>query len=281
MRRQLSSETQFFPEIGNIQNGRRVKEVFRRHGPSIVYHAAAHKHVPLMEDHIFEAVENNVLGTCTLLSEARLSGVEDFTFISSDKAVRPISVMGVTKRIAELMAKSLPCAPERTVSVRFGNVLGSNGSVVPIFEEQIAMGGPVTVTDPEMRRYFMTIVEAAQLVLQASVLGKGREIFVLDMGDPIRIIDLAENLILRAGRSPGDIRIELTGVRPGEKLFEELSSPEEQLISTSHEKIRVARCGGRVPDPACHLDRLREFCETRNLPALFDEIGKIVHGYPR
>jgi FlaA1/EpsC-like NDP-sugar epimerase len=209
--------------------------------------------------------------------EARLAGAEDFVLISSDKAVHPVSVMGVTKRIAELMTKRLPCAPERAISVRFGNVLGSNGSVVPIFEEQIARGGPVTVTHPEMRRYFMTLVEAAQLVLQASVLSEGKEIFVLDIGEPVRIIDIAMNLIQHSGLKPGDIQIEFTGIRPGEKLSEELSTIGEKLLSTPHERIRVAQCAGKSQlDPNFHLERLRECCQTRNLTLLLDEIGKIV-----
>ena len=278
--REMTHVVRFIPEIGNIQNGRRVREVIARHRPSIIYHAAAHKHVPLMEDHIFEAVENNVLGTCTLLAEAHAGGVADFVLISSDKAVNPTSVMGVTKRIAEVMAKSLPGAPGRTVSVRFGNVLGSNGSVVPLFEKQIAEGGPVTVTHPEMRRYFMTIVEAAQLVLQASVLSAGREIFVVDIGEPIRIVDLAENLIRHSGLRPEDIQIEFTGIRPGEKLFEELSATGETILPTTHEKIRVAACDDNsMSKSACHLERLRECCETRDLPCLLDEITRIVPEY--
>jgi FlaA1/EpsC-like NDP-sugar epimerase len=276
----MSRAVRFVPEIGSIQNNRRVREVIARHRPSIIYHAAAHKHVPLMEDHLFETVENNVLGTCTLLAEAHTAGVEDFVLISSDKAVNPASVMGVTKRIGEIMAKSLPCAPARTVSVRFGNVLGSNGSVVPFFEKQIAAGGPVTVTHPEMRRYFMTIAEAAQLVLQASVLSAGREIFVLDIGEPIRIVNLARNLILHSGLRPGDIRIEFTGIRPGEKLFEELTAPGETILSTAHEKIRIAECGGdHWFKAACHLTRLRECCDARDRARLLDEIRQMVPEY--
>jgi FlaA1/EpsC-like NDP-sugar epimerase len=278
--RDMRVAARFIPEIGNIQNGRRVREVIAKHRPSIIYHAAAHKHVPLMEDHIFEAVENNVLGTCTLLAEAHAGGVEDFVLISSDKAVNPVSNMGVTKRIAEVMAKSLPCAPARTVSVRFGNVLGSNGSVVPLFEKQIAAGGPVTVTHPEMRRYFMTIAEAAQLVLQASALSEGREVFVLDIGEPIRIVDLAANMILHSGLRREDIQIEFTGIRPGEKLFEEHSAIGETILPTSHEKIRIAACDDdRLPNPACHLERLRECCEARDLPGLLDEIRQITPEY--
>jgi len=269
----------FVPEIGNIQNGRRVREVIARHRPSIIYHAAAHKHVPLMEDHIFEAVENNVLGTCTLLAEAHAGGVEDFVLISSDKAVNPTSVMGVTKRIAEAMAKSLPGAPTTTVSVRFGNVLGSNGSVVPLFEKQIAAGGPVTVTHPEMRRYFMTIGEAAHLVLQASAMSAGREVFGLEIGEPVKIVDLANRMILLAGLRPGeDIQIEFTGIRPGEKLFEELSAAGERVHPTSHDRIKLIS-GKELPDAECQLKRLRRLCDDRDLSGLLKEIRRIVPGF--
>jgi FlaA1/EpsC-like NDP-sugar epimerase len=283
--RDIGGTARFFPEIGNIQNGRRVREVIARHRPSIIYHAAAHKHVPLMEDHLFEAVENNVLGTCTLLAEAYAAGIADFVLISSDKAVNPASVMGVTKRIAEVMAKSLPCAPARTVSVRFGNVLGSNGSVVPLFEKQIAAGGPVTVTHPEMRRYFMTIAEAAHLVLQASLvlhagaMSTGREIFGLEIGEPVKIVDLATRMISLAGLRPGqDIQIEFTGIRPGEKLFEELSAAEERVHPTSHDRIRLIG-GDQLRDAGCQLERLRRLCDDRDLGGLRSEIRRIVPEY--
>ncbi|MGD1072679.1 MAG: nucleoside-diphosphate sugar epimerase/dehydratase [Bryobacteraceae bacterium] len=233
-------EVSFHAEIGSIQKPARLAEVFERYRPSVVYHAAAYKHVPLMESHIFEAIENNVFGTMNVVEAARKHGIGEFVMISSDKAVRPTNVMGATKRIAELLVRSLQPAEGRYVSVRFGNVLGSNGSVVPIFKEQIARGGPVTVTHPEMRRYFMTIPEACQLVLQASTMGKGGEIFVLDMGEPVRIVDLARNLILLSGLRPEhDIKIEFSGIRPGEKLFEELNVEDEGLLATHHRKIRV------------------------------------------
>ena len=281
--RERGDAARFVPEIGNIQNGRRVREVIARHRPSIIYHAAAHKHVPLMEDHIFEAVENNVLGTCTLLAEAHAGGVEDFVLISSDKAVNPASVMGVTKRIAEAMAKSLPHAPARTVSVRFGNVLGSNGSVVPLFEKQIAAGGPVTVTHPEMRRYFMTIAEAGHLVLQASALSAGREVFGLEIGEQVKIVDLANRMIRLAGLRPGDdIQIEFTGIRPGEKLFEELSAAVEQVHPTSHDRIKLISLttgGEALPDAECQLERLRRLCDDRDLNGLANEIRQIVPGF--
>jgi FlaA1/EpsC-like NDP-sugar epimerase len=279
--RDMGHAVRFVPEIGNIQNGRRVREVIARHRPSIIYHAAAHKHVPLMEDHIFEAVENNVLGTCSLLAEAHAGGVDDFVLISSDKAVNPVSVMGVTKRLAEVMAKSLPCTPARTVSVRFGNVLGSNGSVVPLFERQIAAGGPVTVTHPEMRRYFMTIAEAAHLVLQASAMSAGREVFGLEIGEPVKIVELANRMILLAGLRPGDdIQIEFTGIRPGEKLFEELSAAGERVHPTSHDRIKfIAGGDDNLRDADCRLERLRRLCDERDISGLVDEIRRLVPDY--
>ena len=281
--REIRSAVRFVPEIGNIQNGRRVRELMARHRPSIIYHAAAHKHVPLMEDHIFEAVENNVLGTCNLLAEAHAGGVGDFVSISSDKAVNPASVMGVTKRIAEAMAKSLPGAPVRTISVRFGNVLGSNGSVVPLFRKQIAAGGPVTVTHPEMRRYFMTIAEAAQLVLQASAMSAGREVFGLEIGAPVKIVDLANRMIRLAGLRPDDdIRVEFTGIRPGEKLFEELNAACERVYPTSHDRIKlIVDPDDQLHDAECHLERLRGLCDERDLSGLLNEIRRIVPEYER
>ncbi len=203
--------------------------------------------------------------------------------ISSDKAVNPTSVMGVTKRIAEVMAKSLPSAPARTVSVRFGNVLGSNGSVVPLFEKQIAAGGPVTVTHPEMRRYFMTIDEAAHLVLQASGISAGREVFGLEIGEPVKIVDLANRMILLAGLRPGaDVRIEFTGIRAGEKLFEELSAPGERVHATSHERIKlIVGADDQVRDAGCQLKRLRTLCDDRDLSGLVSEIRRIVPNYTR
>lgn len=230
----------FEPEVGSIRSRSRLDEVMQAHAPTIVYHAAAYKHVPMMESNPFEAMENNILGTREVALAALRHGVTDMVMISSDKAVRPTSVMGVSKRVAELVVNSMNGGETNFVSVRFGNVLGSNGSVVPIFRKQIAAGGPVKVTHPEMRRYFMTIPEAAQLVLQASSMGKGGEIFVLEMGEPVKIVDLARNMILLSGLRPNrDVRIEFTGIRPGEKLYEELSSLDESTAATRHEKIRV------------------------------------------
>jgi FlaA1/EpsC-like NDP-sugar epimerase len=239
-------------EIGDIVRAQRVKEVIVGHAVTVVFHAAAYKHVPLMEENIAEAVENNVIGTYNVAHRAARAGVEKFVLISTDKAVNPTSIMGLTKRVAELIVSAMPLdgSPRAGafLSVRFGNVLGSSGSVIPIFQRQIAAGGPVTVTHPEMRRYFMSISEAAQLVLQASSMGEGSEVFVLDMGEPVRILDLAANMIRLAGLVPGeDIEIEFTGLRPGEKLYEELRYDHEHTLPTPHNKIGRFRSESRNP----------------------------------
>jgi FlaA1/EpsC-like NDP-sugar epimerase len=271
----------FHPEIGSIQNPSRLREVFERYRPSVVYHTAAYKHVPLMESHIFEAVENNVFGTLNVVEAARMHGNAELVMISSDKAVRPVSVMGATKRFAELLVRSLQPDGSVYVSVRFGNVLESDGSVVPIFKEQIARGGPVTVTHPEMRRYFMTISEACQLVLQASTMGKGSEIFVLNMGEPVKIADLARNLILLSGLRPEhDILVTFTGTRPGEKLFEELNEEAEHLLPTHHEKVRAFAGEGRPwPEIDRCLSLLRTSCRKRNCRELLSAIRQVVPEY--
>jgi FlaA1/EpsC-like NDP-sugar epimerase len=230
----------FHAELGSITQFDDVDWAMSRYRPSIVYHSAAYKHVPILEKHPFAAVDNNIFGTWKVAQSAVRHGAECFVLISSDKAVRPSSIMGVTKRVAELLVRAIEqsCAT-KFVSVRFGNVLGSSGSVVPIFEEQIAAGGPVTVTHPEMQRYFMTGAEAGQLVLQAFVLGSGGETFVLDMGEPIKILDLARNLIRLSGLEPGrEIEIRFSGVRPGEKLFEEVNFQAEHLAPTAHPRVR-------------------------------------------
>ncbi len=229
-------------ELGDMRDALRIDEVIRRHSVTSIFHAAAYKHVPMMEAHITEAARNNVIGTWNVVEAAHRNKVPEFLMISSDKAVNPTSIMGVTKRIAELIVSSMPVTNGGTkfVSVRFGNVLGSNGSVVPLFKEQIAAGGPITVTHPDMRRYFMTVREAVQLVLQASTMGKGSEIFVLDMGEPVRILDLARNLIRLSGLVPDeDIEVRFTGLRAGEKLFEEIMLQGENIQPTYHSKIRI------------------------------------------
>jgi FlaA1/EpsC-like NDP-sugar epimerase len=254
------------PLVADVCDASRVAQVFAEESPHVVFHCAAHKHVPMMEANPGEAVKNNVFGTRTVADAAAAAGSQAFVLVSTDKAVNPSSVMGATKRMAELYVQSLngvgggewrvrgkkatesnsslptphSSPPTRFVAVRFGNVLGSSGSVVPIFQRQIEAGGPVTVTHPEMMRYFMTIPEASQLVMQAGAIGKGGEIFVLDMGSPVRILDLAEQLIRRNGLRPGeDIPIRFSGVRPGEKLFEELSGDTETTRPTMHPKINV------------------------------------------
>jgi FlaA1/EpsC-like NDP-sugar epimerase len=274
-------ELPFHAEIGSIQNAARLGEVFERHRPSAVYHAAAYKHVPLMESHLFEAVENNVFGTLNVVEQARAHEVAEFVMISSDKAVRPANVMGATKRLAEILVRALRPSEGRYVSVRFGNVLGSSGSVVPIFKEQIARGGPVTITHPEMQRYFMTIPEACQLVLQASTMGQGGEIFVLDMGEPVKIVDLARNLILLSGLRPEkDIPIRFTGPRPGEKLFEEVNEETEGLLPTHHEKIRIFE--GQT-QPAAEIERqlgrMRACCRERDARETLALLQEIVPEY--
>jgi FlaA1/EpsC-like NDP-sugar epimerase len=227
--------------ICNITDRTRVDEIFENHKPQVVIHAAAHKHVPLMELNAGEAIKNNIVGTQVVADAADNSGTANFVMISTDKAVNPTSIMGSSKRIAEMYIQDLNRTSEtHFVTVRFGNVLGSDGSVVPIFKKQIAEGGPVTVTHPEMKRYFMTIPEASQLVLQAATMGKGGEIFVLDMSEPVKIVDLARELITLSGFRPGeDIEMVFTGPRVGEKLFEELRIEGEDMQRTRHPKISI------------------------------------------
>lgn len=236
--------------IADVLDERRLRHIFEVFKPEIIFHAAAHKHVPMMESQPEEAIKNNTFGTALLARLAEEFGVERFVLISTDKAINPTSVMGATKRLAEMLLQDLMArnhTSTRFTAVRFGNVLGSSGSVVPLFREQIAAGGPVTVTHPQMTRYFMTIPEAVGLVLQSTVLGQGGEIFVLDMGKPVRILDLAKQMIELCGFEPGkDIRIEFSGVRPGEKLFEEISYSLESVSPTAHPKIMRLR--GAPPD---------------------------------
>jgi len=230
------------PYVADITDARRLAAIFAAEKPQVIFHCAAHKHVPMMEHNPGEAIKNNILGTATVADAAAEAQVAAFVMVSTDKAVNPTSVMGAAKRCAELYIQSLSASRPRTrfVAVRFGNVLGSSGSVVPIFRKQIEAGGPVTVTHPEMRRFFMTIPEASQLVMQAGAIGRGGEIFVLDMGEPIRILDLAIEMIRRSGLQPEkDIAIQFTGIRPGEKLSEQLAGADERTSPTAHPKIRV------------------------------------------
>lgn len=240
--RMRTQKTDIFTVIGDIQDAINLEHLFSKHKPQIIFHAAAYKHVPLMEYNPIEAIKNNIFGTKNLLEAASRHNVASFVMISTDKAVNPRSIMGATKRVAELLTMSMNFQnTSKFTTVRFGNVLGSNGSVVPIFEKQIKQGGPVTVTHPEIKRFFMVIPEAIQLVLIAAAAGKGGEIFVLDMGEQIKIIDLAENLIRLSGFIPHkDIKIDYTGLRPGEKLYEELFDESEMIVSTFHEKLRIA-----------------------------------------
>ncbi len=253
------------PLIGDVCDGDRVEAVFAREKPDVVFHAAAHKHVPMMEWNPGEAIKNNVFGTKQVADAAARHGAGTFVLISTDKAVNPTSIMGATKRAAEIYIQALSQSTKtKFVAVRFGNVLGSAGSVVPIFKAQIAAGGPVTLTHPEMKRYFMTIPEASQLVMQAAAMGDGGEIFVLDMGEPVKISDLAEELIRLSGLEPGvDIEIVHTGVRPGEKMFEELAFDCEKMSRTRHEKIFIGNLNPSDPAfVAAKLEHLSRFAGT-------------------
>jgi FlaA1/EpsC-like NDP-sugar epimerase len=267
--------------VGDILDVSLLREVFAGHRPHSVFHAAAYKHVPMMETNCFQAVTNNIFGTYNVALVARQFQVGDFVMISTDKAVKPTNIMGVTKRVSELIILGLQHQRTRFVAVRFGNVLGSNGSVLPIFEEQIRNGGPLTVTHPEAKRYFMLIPEAVQLVLQASTMGHGGEIFILDMGEDVKIDDLARNMIRLAGLEPGnDVSIVYTGLRPGEKLVEELRLQGEGLKATSHEKIRALQ-GGKVDFLQMRgwLDELSALVESRNVNGLVKTLTSLVPEY--
>ena len=268
------------PCIADICDQQRMRAVFEKYEPEVVFHAAAHKHVPLMEANPSEAIKNNVIGTAELARLSHEYRVERFVMISTDKAVNPTSIMGASKQLAERFVHALSeTSNTKFVAVRFGNVLASNGSVVPIFREQIQRGGPVTVTDPEMRRFFMTIPEASQLVLQAAAMGDGGEIFVLDMGEPVKIVDLAQDLIRLSGLSLDEIPIVFTGKRPGEKLYEELYLDDEQTLPTPHPKLRVAY--HRAFD-AERLDQtlvdVREVCERSDVE-IREKLQELVHNY--
>ncbi|MDP3278771.1 MAG: nucleoside-diphosphate sugar epimerase/dehydratase [Deltaproteobacteria bacterium] len=279
--RELSREypnIRIVPIIADVTDVPRMEDAFRQHRPIAVFHAAAHKHVPMMEWNPGEAVKNNIFGTRTVADLADAYKAERFVMISTDKAVNPTSVMGASKRVAEIYVQALSQRSKtRFVTVRFGNVLGSNGSVVPLFKEQISKGGPITVTHPDMQRYFMTIPEACQLVLQAGAMGQGGEIFILDMGDPVKIVDLARDLIRLSGlREKEDIEIHFTGLRPGEKLFEELSVAAESADRTKHPKIFVGRFRGhtwtQVTEYYTSLEGYRDSASPENVRAILKEI---------
>ncbi|NKF08500.1 polysaccharide biosynthesis protein [Clostridium gasigenes] len=270
--------------IASVRDKNRLEEIFETYKPQVVFHAAAHKHVPLMEFNPQEAIKNNVVGTLNLAECADEYGVERFVLISTDKAVNPTNVMGATKRLCEMIAQALNNKSKTEfVAVRFGNVLGSNGSVIPLFKNQITAGGPITLTDENITRYFMLIPEAAQLVLQAGAYANGGEIFVLDMGKPVRIYDLAENLIKLSGLEPHkDIKIEVTGLRPGEKLYEELLMDEEGLIETKHEKIFIGKPGEfEIETIKTLIGELEEISRTDNKEKLRSKLAEVVPTYKR
>ena len=280
--RELHPDINVIPYVADICDAPRLRTVFGCERPRVVYHAAAHKHVPMMEVNIGEAIKNNIIGTKTVVDAAIKTGVEKMVMISTDKAVNPTSVMGCTKRIAELYVQQLSDAnPTQFVTVRFGNVLGSSGSVVPIFKTQIAVGGPVTVTHPEMTRYFMTIPEAARLVLQAGIMGQGGEIFVLDMGEPVKIVDLARDMITLSGLRPdSDIDIVFTGIRPGEKLFEELSIEGEDFSSTTHAKIAIWLKRPEDWQRICDgIDKLHALADTASPDEIQAHLAELVPEY--
>lgn len=267
------------PLICDIADESRVSQVFQLHRPEVIFHAAAHKHVPMMELNPGEAIKNNSFGTKIVAQAADRYEADAFVLISTDKAVNPTSIMGATKRVAEMFIQALSQrSSTKFVAVRFGNVLGSTGSVIPIFKQQISKGGPVTITHPEMRRYFMTIPEASQLVMQAAAMGKGGEIFVLDMGEAVKIKDLAYDLIRMSGLEPErDIEVVYSGVRPGEKLFEELGFDSEKMNKTRHPQIYVGKLSQiSWTDMDQKLNELKPFCEIQQRAAVRAALGRVV-----
>jgi len=268
------------PILGDVLLQDQLEAVFAAHRPELVLHAAAYKHVPMAERNVLEAVRNNILGTYNVAQAAIAHGAQEFVLVSTDKAVRPTSVMGVSKRVAEMVVQELQNGGCRFVAVRFGNVLGSSGSVVPLFREQIARGGPITVTHPDVTRYFMTSPEAAQLILQAAALGHGGEIFILEMGEPVRIVDLARQMIRLSGFEPDDdIEITFTGLRPGEKLHEELVADGEEVATTRHDRIRVLRAGRTPSWPDIWLPRLEAYIRTGDVDATLRLLRVLVPAY--
>ena len=266
------------PILGNVQDEKQLEEIFRTFHIDTVYHAAAYKHVPIVEYNTVQGIRNNVFGTVRAARAALAAGVSLFVLISTDKAVRPTNIMGTTKRMAELVLQAFAATQDKTIfsMVRFGNVLGSSGSVIPLFREQIAKGGPITITHPDIIRYFMTIPEAVQLVIQAGAMGKGGDVFILDMGEPVRILDMAKRLIRLSGRSirderhpSGDIEIALIGLRPGEKLFEELLI-EGKAIPTEHPRImRKEESCMAMDELKGLLGKLERACDRGDIDAVF------------
>jgi len=276
--RNTDPEVELIPLVKDIKDKKAIEDIFCHYKPCVVYHAAAHKHVPLMEANPEEAIKNNVMGTYNVAQASDKYGAQKFVLISTDKAVNPTSIMGASKRLAEIIIQYLDKTSKTNfVAVRFGNVLASRGSVVPLFKKQIAEGGPVTVTHPEMVRYFMTIPEAVELVIQAGVLAKGGEIFVLDMGEPVKILDLAKNLIKLSGFKPGkDIEIVFTGIRPGEKLYEELLTAEEGTTATTHKRIFVAKPNGL--DSAL-IEELIQNINSHKFPTNMQETEELIRKF--
>lgn len=276
---QIHPDLKLFPVIADVRDINRINGIFAEYKPQVVFHAAAHKHVPLMEAQPIEAVKNNIFGTKVVAEAADRVRTELFVMISTDKAVNPTSVMGATKRVAELIIRYMnKISSTKFMAVRFGNVLGSRGSVIPLFKKQIAQGGPLTVTHPEMRRYFMTIPEAVQLVLQAGAIAKGGEVFVLDMGEPVKIVEMACDLIELSGLKPRtDIGIEFTGLRPGEKLFEELLTAEEGASTSKHEKIYVANL--KEVEEQALLQGLLTLQSAENKTSILKTLGYLVPSY--
>lgn len=276
---QVGYSENFEVKLGSIRDRKRIKEIFAEYEPSIVFHAAAHKHVPMMEGNPKEAIKNNVLGTINVANEAIFHGVEKFILISTDKAVNPTNIMGASKRIAEIAVQVMnQVSNTEFAAVRFGNVLGSNGSVVPFFNNQIESGGPVTVTHPDMKRYFMTIPEAVQLVLEAGAMATGGEIFVLDMGEPVLIYDLACDLIRLHGLEPDkDIEIQFTGLRPGEKLFEEISLEDEDTTKTDNNKIFICKpTEHNSQEFSRNVKRLENVVKEDNVDQMFGIVQEMV-----
>lgn len=277
--KRTSPELDLVTLIGSVRDRNRLRQVYTKYSPNVVFHAAAHKHVPLMEVSPEEAIKNNVVGTFNTAEFANSYGVEKFVLISTDKAVNPTNIMGATKRMCEMIVQAFnKVSDTEYVAVRFGNVLGSNGSVIPLFKKQIAAGGPVTLTHKDITRYFMTIPEASQLVLQAGAYAEGGEIFVLDMGKPVKIYDLAENLIKLSGYEPHkDIKIKITGLRPGEKLYEELLMNEEGLTETKHEKIFIGKPGEfEIDDIARKTEELLKYATKGSKVRLKKQLKMVV-----